>query len=74
MTDILSKNSNFEEIPASTPLKDLQPGTVIIYDRGVQGYNSKHGHVEIITKDGRAVSDAITDNLYKKPSHIFIPV
>ena len=74
MTDILSKNSNFEEISASTPLKDLQPGTVIIYDRGVQGYSSIHGHVEIITKDGRAVSDAITDNLYKKPSHIFIPV
>lgn len=74
MTQSLSKNSNFEEISSSTPLKDLPPGTVIIYDKGVQGYSKKHGHVEIITKDGRAVSDGITDYLYKKPSHIFIPV
>ena len=74
MTDSLRKNNNFAEISSSTSLKDLPPGTVIVYNRGAQGYSQKHGHVEIITKDGRAVSDAITDNLYKKPSHIFIPV
>ena len=74
MTASLRNNNNFTEISSSTNLKDLPPGTVIVYNRGVQGYSSVHGHVEIITKDGRAVSDGITDNLYKKPSHIFIPV
>lgn len=74
ITDSLRKNSNFTEISASTNLKDLPPGAIIIYNRGAQGYSSEHGHVEIITKDGRAVSDGITDYLYRKPSHIFIPV
>ena len=74
MADSLRRNSNFSEISASTSLSDLPPGAVIVYNRGAQGYSSEHGHVEIITKDGRAVSDAITDNLYKRPSHIFIPV
>ena len=46
----------------------------VIVASGAQGYNETHGHVEIITQDRRAVSDAITDNLYKRPSHIFIPV
>ena len=74
LADTLRRNSNFQEISASTPLKDLPPGTVIVYGRGVAGYSARHGHVEIITNDGRAVSDAITDNLYRRPSQIFIPV
>lgn len=74
MTNSLRRNRNFAEISASTSLRDLPPGTIIIYNRGAQGYNETHGHVEIITQDRRAVSDAITDNLYKRPSHIFIPV
>lgn len=74
MTNSLRRNRNFAEISNSTPLRDLPAGTIIVYNRGACGYNKKHGHVEIITTDGRAVSDGITDYLYKKPSHIFIPV
>ena len=46
----------------------------MVYDKGVQGYSASYGHTEITTGDGRAVSDGITNNLYKKPSSIFIPV
>ena len=74
MTSYLRKNDNFKEISSSTPLKDIPAGCILVYDRGVGGYSSEDGHIEIKTNDGRAVSDGITDNLYKRPSHIFMPV
>lgn len=74
MTNSLRNNNNFKEISASTPLKEVPAGCILVYDRGVGGYSSKHGHIEIKTDDGRAVSDGITDYLYKRPSHIFMPV
>jgi hypothetical protein len=74
MTSYLRNNDNFKEIASSTPLKDIPAGSILVYDRGVAGYSSEHGHIEIKTDDGRAVSDGITDNLYKRPSHIFMPV
>lgn len=74
MTSYLRNNDNFKEISSSTPLKDVPAGCILVYDRGVGGYSSEHGHIEIKTEDGRAVSDGITDNLYKRPSHIFMPV
>lgn len=74
MTSDLRRNKNFREISSSTPLRDVPAGSILIYDRGVAGYSSEHGHIEIKTDDGRAVSDGITDNLYKRPSHIFMPV
>ena len=74
MAGHLRNNDNFKEISSSTPLKDVPAGAILVYDRGVAGYSSQYGHVEIKTDDGRAVSDGITDNLYKRPSHIFIPV
>lgn len=74
MTSYLRNNDNFKEISSSTPLKDIPAGCILVYDRGVGGYSSEHGHIEIKTDDGRAVSDGITDNLYKRPSYIFMPV
>lgn len=75
MDDILRKNDNFKEIsPESVDVKKLPAGCVLVYDKGVQGYSASYGHTEITTGDGRAVSDGITNNLYKKPSSIFIPV
>jgi len=75
MPSILRNNSNFKEIsPEGVDVSKLPAGCVLVYDRGVQGYSKKYGHTEITTGDGRAVSDGITKNLYKKPSTIFIPV
>ena len=75
MISIMRKNKNFKEIsPNSVNVKNLPAGCVIVYARGAQGYSSKYGHTEITTGDGRAVSDGITKNLYKKPTAIFIPI
>ena len=75
MSEILKNNKNFKEIDASSiSLSELPAGAVLVYARGAQGYSSEYGHTEIVTEDGRAVSDGITDNLYKKPTAVFIPV
>lgn len=75
MDEILRKNSNFQEISSeNVDLKSLPAGCVLVYDKGVSGYSKNYGHTEITTGDGRAVSDGITNNLYKKPSSIFVPV
>ena len=75
MTNILKNNSNFKQIsPDGVDVKSLPAGCVLVYNRGTQGYSKEYGHTEITTGDGRAVSDGITKNLYKKPSAIFIPV
>ena len=47
---------------------------MLVYDKGVAGYDENYGHVEITTGTGEAVSDGITYNLYKIPSAIFMPV
>ena len=75
MSEILRNNKNFKEIsPDDVDVSELPAGCVLVYDKGVAGYSKKYGHTEITTGDGRAVSDGITKNLYKKPSSIFIPV
>lgn len=75
MKDILKNNSNFKEISTeNVDVKDLPAGCVLVYGKGKEGYSKNYGHTEITTGDGRAVSDGITKNLYKKPSAIFIPV
>ena len=75
MKDILKNNTNFKEVsPNDVDVKKLPAGCVLVYDKGAQGYSKDAGHTEITTGDGRAVSDGITENLYKKPSAIFIPV
>ena len=80
MTSILRQNPNFKEIsPDNVNLKDLPEGCVLVYGKGVQGYSKNYGHTEITVKDkktgeSKGVSDGITNNLYKKPSAIFIPV
>lgn len=75
MPRILKNNPNFKEIsPEGVDVSKLPAGCILVYGKGVEGYNKKYGHTEITTGDGRAVSDGITNNLYKKPSSIFIPV
>lgn len=75
MKDILKNNSNFKEVSTNhVDVKKLPAGCVLVYDKGVAGYDKDAGHTEITTGDGRAVSDGITKNLHKKPSAIFIPV
>lgn len=75
MDTILASNNNFKKInPEDINITDLPAGCVLVYEKGVGGYHEEYGHVEITTGDGRGVSDGITNNLNKKPSHIFIPV
>lgn len=71
----MRNNKNFKEIsPDGIDLKSLPAGCVLVYDKGVGGYSSRYGHTEITTGSGKAVSDGVTNNLYKKPSAIFMPV
>lgn len=71
----MRKNKNFKEIsPEGVNLKTLPAGCVLVYDKGVAGYSSKYGHTEITTGTGKAVSDGVTNNLYKKPTAIFMPI
>jgi hypothetical protein len=75
MPSILKSNRNFKEISTEgIDVAKLPAGCILVYGRGEQGYDEDAGHTEITTGDGRAVSDGITKNLYKKPSNIFIPV
>jgi hypothetical protein len=36
---------------------DIPVGSVIVWARGQCGYSSEHGHIEIVTRPGRACSD-----------------
>jgi hypothetical protein len=74
MDEILAKNPNFKEISLDgINVDDLPAGCVLVFEKGVEGYNKKYGHTEITTGDGRAVSDIITTKI-RQPSHVFIPV
>ncbi len=75
MASILRRNKNFKEIsPNSVNVNNFPAGCILVYGRGVSGYSSQWGHVEITTGDGRAVSDGVTDNLRNRPTAIFMPV
>lgn len=79
MTKILNNNPNFKQISPDTNVSKLPEGCILVYGKGVEGYDKKYGHTEITfidknTGKTKAVSDGITNNLYKKPTSIFIPV
>lgn len=72
---VLNKpNSHFKQIStAGINIANLPAGCILVYGRGVGGYSSEHGHIEITTGDGRAASDFVqVEN--KKPTAIFVPV
>ena len=74
MLGYLQQNSNFKEISMEgIDYNNLPAGCILIYDPGSQGYSQKHGHIQITTGHGSAVSDFETYNI-RKPDHIFIPV
>lgn len=75
LVSVMRKNKKFKEINVSgVNVKKLPAGTVVVYGKGVSGYSSKYGHVEIATGDGRCVSDGITRNPRSNPTAIFIPI
>ena len=64
----------FKEIPVTnTNYLHLPAGAIMIYERGVEGYDKQSGHIQISTGDGRAAHYCIQRTL-KKPTAIFIPV
>ena len=72
--DILERNKNFKEIStAGLSLSSLPAGCVLVYDKGVSGYNSQYGHTEITLGNGQAVSDGITNNI-RQGARVFVPV
>lgn len=73
MDDILRRNSNFREIPASTDVKSLPAGCVLVFNQGSRGYSSSYGHTEITDGKGHGISDGVTRNL-RQPDAIFMPV
>lgn len=73
MINILRNNNNFEEIDANTDVNSLPAGCILVFDKGVQGYNKKYGHIEITSGNGQGISDGITQHL-KQPTAIFMPV
>ena len=71
---ILSRNPNFKEIDTKgINLASLPGGAVLVYDRGVAGYSSDYGHVEITLGNGQAVSDGVTNNI-RPGARVFVPV
>ena len=71
---ILSHNKNFKEISTKgVDLSTLPPGCILVYDRGVAGYDKKFGHVEITLGNGQAASDGITNNI-RAGARVFVPV
>ncbi len=75
MVYIMRRNKKFKEInPSGVNVKSLPAGAVVVYGKGVAGYSSSYGHVEIATGNGRAISDGITRNPRNNPTAIFIPV
>lgn len=71
---ILSNNKNFKEISTSNlDLSDLPAGCILVYDKGVAGYSSKYGHVEITLGNGQAASDGITSDI-RQGARVFVPV
>ncbi|MBR6723244.1 hypothetical protein IKL64_07300 [bacterium] len=73
MDDILRRNSNFREIPATTDVRSLPAGCVLVFNQGSKGYSSKYGHTEITDGNGHGISDGVTNNL-RQPDAIFMPV
>ena len=72
--DILRRNPNFKEISsAGLDLKKLPAGCVLVYERGVSGYSSSYGHIEITDGQGGARSDGKTNNI-RPGAKVFIPV
>ena len=66
--DILSRNPNFKEVKVyGGDLRRLPAGCIIVYDRGVAGYDRDAGHIEITTGTGCAVSDFVKPSDMKKP-------
>lgn len=71
---ILSRNPNFKEISTSNlNLSSLPAGCILVYDRGVSGYSTSAGHVEVTLGNGQAVSDGVTNQI-KNGARVFIPV
>ena len=72
---ILRRNRKFREInPTGVDVRKLPAGCVVVYGKGVPGYDPNCGHVEIATGDGRGVSDGITQYPKANPTAIFVPV
>ena len=61
-----NRKDNFTkvEIHSSEELQQLPAGSVVVYDKGVCGYDKKFGHVFIATGNGKGVSDFIQKNLH----------
>lgn len=71
---ILSRNPNFKEVSAKDiNLSSLPAGCVLVYDKGVAGYSSSAGHVEVTLGNGQAVSDGVTNNI-RQGARVFVPV
>ncbi len=71
---ILSRNPNFKEVSTDNlNLSSLPAGCILVYDRGVSGYSSNAGHVEVTLGNGQAVSDGVTNHI-KDGARVFIPV
>lgn len=72
--DILRKNPNFKEISTNgLDLKNLPAGCILVYEKGVAGYSSTYGHIEITDGQGGARSDGKTCNI-RPGAKVFIPV
>jgi len=75
MINMLDHNSNFKRISSSgINVKKLPAGCILVYGKGVAGYNKNYGHVEVTLGDDRACSDGITNNIRPNPTAIYVPV
>ena len=70
---ILDKNPNFKRVNATKNDLETTPGLVLVYGKGVSGYNKKYGHIEITGGNGCAYSDGVTHNI-RDGAIVYAPV
>ena len=63
--EVLRNNENFTEVRifSEQDLSKLPAGSIVVYQRGVSGYHSEHGHTFTATGNGGGASDHFQSNL-----------
>ena len=76
MENNLRNNENFKEISISKDeFAKLPAGCILVYPKGVAGYSSDFGHIEITLGNGETASDFLNKNpKYSENMKVFVPV
>ena len=76
MENNLRNNKNFKEVSITKDeFVNLPAGCILVYPKGVAGYSSDFGHIEITLGNGETASDFLNKNpKYSENMKVFVPV